>query len=381
MAVAAALAVVGTAQAQPVTQAKVLDLLAQAQGKTPPATPAQAGQPAMAPLAQVIDLTQDDAVAKALKMNIELSVERLNPQLQDLALKGAFGAYVPTLGGTLGQSSSTTRPGSIYGGGVIVNNKTTTYNFTASQPIRWTGGTASVNWGNSRQGTDNIATTLNPRYDSSLRASISQPLWRNRAIDANRQSLVTSEINRRIADINLRASTINTVANTRNAYWDLVYAIQAVESAKTSLGLARQLVQDNKIRVEIGTLAPLDIISAQAEEASRQQTLLSREQSRRTSELVLKRLMVSGTDDPIWNVTLNPTDRPATDVAQAIDLEAALRTALENRTDIVVARRNLEITRHRPEGAEEPDAAGRGPDGQLHDGGRRRHDPHQRRAD
>ena len=344
IAVAAVLAVVGTAQAQPVTQAKVLDLLAQAQGKPAPAAPSTAGQPATAPLAQVIDLTQDDAVAKALKMNIELSVERLNPQLQDLALKGAFGAYVPTLGGTLGQSSSTTRPGNIYGGGVIVNNKTTTYNFTASQPIRWTGGTASVNWGNSRQGTDNIATTLNPRYDSSLRASLTQPLWRNRAIDANRQSLVTSEINRRIADINLRASTINTVANTRNAYWDLVYAIQAVESAKTSLGLARQLVQDNKIRVEIGTLAPLDIISAQAEEASRQQTLLSREQSRRTAELVLKRLMVSGTDDPIWNVTLNPTDRPATDVAQAIDLEAALRTALENRTDIVVARRNLEIT-------------------------------------
>ena len=344
IAAAAVLAVVATAQAQPVTQAKVIDLLAQAQGKITAATSPQAGQPSTSPLTQVIDLTQEDAVAKALKLNIDLSVERLNPQLQDLALKGAFGAYVPTLGGTLGENSSTTRPGNIYGGGVIVNTKTTTYNFTASQPIRWTGGTASVNWGNSRQGTDNIATTLNPRYDSSLRASLSQPLWRNRAIDSGRQSLVTAEINRRIADINLRAVTINTVANTRNAYWDLVYAIQAVESAKTSLELARKLVDDNKIRVEIGTLAPLDVISAEAEQASRQQTLVSREQSRRTSELVLKRLIVSGTDDPLWNVTLNPVDRPATDVAEKIDLEAALRTALENRTDIVVARRNLEIS-------------------------------------
>ena len=213
-----------------------------------------------------------------------------------------------------------------------------------SQAIRWTGATATVNWTNGRQSTDNNLTTLNPRYDSGLNLSLSQPLWRNRAIDGNRQSLITTEINRRIADINLRASTINTVANTRNAYWDLVYAIQAVESAKTSLELARKLVDDNKIRVEIGTLAPLDIISAQAEQASRQQTLVSREQSRRTSELVLKRLIVSGTDDPMWNVTLNPIDRPATDVAQAIDLEAALRTALENRTDLVVARKNLEIS-------------------------------------
>ncbi len=346
IAVAAALAVVGAAQAQPVTQAKVLDLLAQAQvGVTGAAAP-QAGQPATTAPSQVIDLTQEDAVAKALKMNIDLSVERLNPQLQDLALKGAFAAYVPTVGATLGERSNTTRPGNIYSGGDVarVNTMTTTYNFNASQGIRWTGGTATVNFGNSRQRTDNWQTTLTPRYDSNLQLSFAQPLWRNRAIDASRQGLVTAEINRRIADVNLRASTINTVANTRNAYWDLVYAIQAVESAKTSLALAQKLVEDNKIRVEIGTLAPLDIISAQAELASRQQTLVSREQSRRTAELVLKRLIVGGTDDPLWNVALNPTDRPATDVAEKIDLEAALRTALENRTDVVTARRNLEIS-------------------------------------
>ena len=128
IAVAAALAVVGAAQAQPVTQAKVLDLLAQAQvGVTGAAAP-QAGQPATTAPSQVIDLTQEDAVAKALKMNIDLSVERLNPQLQDLALKGAFAAYVPTVGATLGERSNTTRPGNIYSGGDVarVNTMTTT---------------------------------------------------------------------------------------------------------------------------------------------------------------------------------------------------------------------------------------------------------------
>jgi len=344
VAVGAVLAAAGTTQAQPVTQAKVIDLLAQAQAKIIANAQASPAQSTLAPPSKVVDLTQDDAVAKALKMNIDLSVERLNPQLQDLALKGAFAAYVPTVGATIGERSNTTRPGSTIGGGAIVNTKTWTYNFNASQAIRWTGATANINWTNGRQGTNNNLTTLNPRYDSGLNLSVSQPLWRNRAIDANRQSLLTTEINRRIADINLRASTINTVANTRNAYWDLVYAIQAVESAKMSLELARKLVEDNKIRVEIGTLAPLDIISAQAELASRQQTLVSREQSRRTAELVLKRLIVGGTDDALWNVTLNPVDRPQTEVAEKIDLEAALKTALENRTDLVVARRNLEIS-------------------------------------
>ncbi len=346
IAVCAVLAVAGTTRAQPVTQAKVIDLLAQAQTSLTGANPPQAGQPAVPAPSKVIDLTQDEAVAKALKMNIELTVERLNPQLQDLALKGAFAAYVPSVGGTFGERSNTTRPGNIYSGGDVarVNTMTTTYNFTASQGLRWTGGTATMNWGNSRQGTDNWQTTLTPRYDSNLQLSLSQPLWRNRAIDANRQTLLTTEISRRVADITLRAATVNTIANTRNAYWDLVYAIQAVESAKASVALAQRLVEDNKIRVEIGTLAPLDIISAQAELATRQQTLVSAEANRRTAELTFKRLIVSGTDDPLWNVTLNPVDRPATDVAEKIDLEAALRTALENRTDVVTARKNLEVS-------------------------------------
>jgi outer membrane protein len=342
----AMLAVGGTAQAQAVTQAKVADLLAQAKAQVAIVSPAQ--NSALAPTAPRLELTMDEAVAKALQLNIDLSVERLNPQLMDLALAQAFGAYVPTVTATVGERSVTTKPGSQIGGSATasstVNLKTTTYSFGATQGLRWTGATATVNWTNSRQETTNNLTFLNPRFDSGVQASLTQPLWRNRAIDLNRQSLLTGEINRLLADISLRSVTINTVANTRNAYWDLVYTIQAVEAAKTSLALAQKLVEDNKIRVEIGTLAPLDIVSAQAEAATRQQTLVVAEANRRTAELVLKRLIVNGTSDPLWSTTLNPVDRPPTNVAEKIDLEAALRTALENRTDIVTARKNLEIS-------------------------------------
>ena len=88
------------------------------------------------------------------------------------------------------------------------------------------------------------------------------------------------------------------MANTRNAYWDLVFAIQAVEAAQNSLDISNKLVQDNQARVEIGTLAPIDIKSAQAEAASRRLTLVQAQATVRTSELALKRLIVSGTDDP-----------------------------------------------------------------------------------
>ena len=63
----------------------------------------------------------------------------------------------------------------------------------------------------------------------------------------------------------LRATIVRTVANTRNAYWDYVFAIQALEVADRSLALATKLVEDNQARVEVGTLAPLDVVQAQAE--------------------------------------------------------------------------------------------------------------------
>jgi len=338
--------VAGTVQAQPVPQSKVLDLMAQAQKQVQAqaATPAptqQAG--ALTPSGQVT-LSMDDAVAKALQLNIDLAVERLNPQLQDLSLATARGAYVPTVTGTLGTNSVTTVPANIFQGGDKVTSQTVNYNFAGTQAVRQTGGTVSVNWTNSYLDSTNTANTINPKYDTTLRATFAQPLWRNRQIDNNRQSLITAEINRRISDISLRAVTVNTVANTKNAYWDYVYTIQAVEAAKTSLALAQKLVEDNKIKVEIGTLAPLDIVSAQAEAATREQTLVTAEANKRTAELVLKRLIVNGTNDPIWSASLNPTDRPPTDVAQNVDLESAIRTALENRTDIVTARRNLDIS-------------------------------------
>jgi outer membrane protein TolC len=99
-------------------------------------------------------------------------------------------------------------------------------------------------------------------------------------------------------------------------------------------------VQDNQVRVEVGTLAPMDIISAQAEAATRRQTLTQAEATRRTAELVLKRLIVSETTDPIWRATIDPIDMVQVQ-ATTINLESAVTTALGQRTDLMTARKNL----------------------------------------
>src|SRR5581483_6638289 len=158
--------------------------------------------------------------------------------------------------------------------------------------------------------TSNIFANFNPSYTSNFSATVVQPLLRGFLIDNNRQQLKVTAISRDISDTQLRGTIATTLASVRNAYWELVYAIQAVDVARGSLDLAEKLVEDNKARVEIGTMAPLDIVQAQAEAATRKQTLAQAEATWRTSELALKRLIVSGTDDPLWASSINPTDRP-----------------------------------------------------------------------
>ena len=184
-------------------------------------------------------------------------------------------------------------------GGASVSNETATYNFGVGQNLPWGGGSLNVGWNNSRLSTNNIFANFNPSFNTTLTATYTQPLIRGFRIDNTRQQLQVNQINRDISEESVRATVAQTVANVRNAYWDLVFARNSVEVAQRALALAEQLVQDNQARVEVGTLAPLDIVQAQAEAAARLQILAAAEATANTADLALKRFLVSSTDDPL----------------------------------------------------------------------------------
>jgi outer membrane protein len=200
-----------------------------------------------------------------------------------------------------------------------------------------------VGFTNRRIDSSNAFATRNPSYNTNLNFSFVQPLMRGFKIDTTRAQLRITSIQREINEVALQTRVTNTLANVRNAYWDLLYAIRATEVARGSLELANKLVQDNRARVEIGTLAPIDIVQAQAEEANRRQALAAAEATRHTAELVLKRLIVGGTEDPLWASTINPVDQPSI-LSQPIDLEGAVARALGTRTDVLTAKKQLDQT-------------------------------------
>ena len=294
------------------------------------------------PPGETVNLTLDEATARALERNLDIAVERLNPQTFDLNIARLRAAYRPTATSTFGQLSRVQPPTSTLNGGQGgVENTTTTYNTGLTQLVPWGGGSASFQFNNNKQVTSNNLVNYNPAFNNNFALTLTQPLLRGFLIDNNRQQLVVTALNRDASEIQLRGTIATTLANVRNAYWELVFAIQALDVARGSLDLASKLVADNRARVEVGALAPLDVVQAQAEEATRQQAVAQAEAQERTSALALKRLIVSGTDDPLWNAEINPVDRP-TFMPEPLDVQGAVRRALDNRTDLQIARKTIE---------------------------------------
>ena len=331
-------------QAQ-VSDARIRELIRQAAEKVSQ-TDASVQPPVAGAAAQarpVVRLTLDEAVKLTLDRNLDIAVQRLNPEINDIAIASVRSVYSPTLTSTIGPQSVTQLPTSalqLGNNGTATINDTMTFNGGIAQSVPWGGGSFSLALNNFKRTTTSNNALFNPQFNSSLSFAYTQPLLRNFRIDSTRQQLQVTKINRDISDVQLRATVTNTLSNVRNAYWDYVFAVQSVEVAQKSVALAEQLVKDNQTRVEVGTMAPIDVVQAQSQAATARQNLAVAQQAMRTGELAVKRLIVSGTEDPNWSVQIDPVDRPDF-VAQSIDVEAAVRRALNERTDLDIAKKNV----------------------------------------
>jgi outer membrane protein len=340
-----ALAVPALAQQQEksagIDPSHVRDLIQQATQQLQPV--AQPRTPFVTPGPRV-DLSLQDVSQRAVDRNLDIVVARLNPRIDDFSISALEAVYRPSATSSLANRQQRSATNNQTQGSTTGTLDTGTASWTGgiAQNMKWHGASWSLGWVNSRVDSSNLFATRNPTYASSLTGSYVQPLLRGFKIDTTRAALETTKLNQDSDEIALQATVATTVATAKNAYWDLVYAIQAVDVAQQSLDLAGKLVQDNQARVEIGTLAPIDVVSAQAEQATRKQTLVAAQLAVRTSELALKRLIVNGTEDPLWNSSLNPTDRPVS-TAEPINLEAAVTRALRERTDLAQAKKSLQI--------------------------------------
>ena len=153
----------------------------------------------------------------------------------------------------------------------------------------------------------------------------------------------TSEIGRQVADIQLQTSIENTKANVRSAYWALRQTIERIEIQQLSLDLSKQQLADDLVKVQVGVMADIDTAQPESQVASGEQALLAARVAWQQQELAFKRLLAAGQDDPLYGVTINPVDQPIP-AQTPVDIPGAIQKALQQRTDIVQQRKQLDIT-------------------------------------
>ena len=303
-------------------------------------------RPTVPPAAQAGTTVQrmsiDDAVAMALEQNLDLQVQRINPQLRDLEIAGFEANYTPNLNVTTNLVDQTQPPSSLLSGNTSqLTTGRSTFDFGVNQLTPWYGGSYQVTFSNGRTTTNNIFTQFDPQLTTNLNASYTQPLLRNFKIDGVRQQLLVSQKNREIADTQLQQSIAVTVRNVRNAYYDLMGAIASLAVQRQSLDLARQSLKDNRARVEIGTMAPLDIVQAEAEVATREEAVILAEAAIERQQDQVRALVFNPKSPDFWTARIEPVDT-VTFQPTSVDVDAAVRNALSQRTDIVVAKKNIE---------------------------------------
>jgi outer membrane protein len=286
----------------------------------------------------------DDAVATALEQNLDLEVQRLNPVIRDTDVAAFRANYTPNFTSSVNLVDQTQPPSSFLSGNASqITNGRSSADFGVSSLVSWWGASYQVLWNNGRTTTNNIFTNFDPQLTSSVSLTYTQPLLRNFKIDGTRQQLVISQKNREISDVQLQQSIAQTVRNVRNAYYDLVYALGNLNVQRQSLELAQQSLKDNRARVEIGTMAPLDIVQAEAEVATREESVIIAEAAIDRAQDAVRTLVYNPSSPDFWNVRIEPTEAVAFQ-PHSVDIDAAVRNALSQRTDLSVARKNIEST-------------------------------------
>lgn len=274
--------------------------------------------------------TLRECIAGALANNLDLSIEALNPGLDEAAVAATKEQYLPQFNLSY-YKYDRTEPSSWGVEGTAVQSRYDNYGVVLSERIV-TGTTASLSFSNSMNNTSRAFTVVNPAYNSNFSFTLIQSLLKGFGPKINRIPTVQAEIRRDMSVSSLKAAVLQTVYSVEEAYWSLVSAIENRKVQESSLEQSRALLEKNREAVRIGTKSALDILNSEAEVAQYEDALVSARLNVEQTEARLKQLMNLPVGEGAGGIV--PTDRPVVE-KKPFSAEEALRTAIAERPEMI----------------------------------------------
>jgi outer membrane protein TolC len=305
-----------------------------------------------------LKLTLVDAIQLAVQHNLDIEQERYGPQIARTDVETARAEFDPVVGAEASLSQTKvlpTREEVIVDPttGLIIGTEVTKpfskdgelTPFLRQRVI--TGGSYELRFMNTRQNvsptTSGVTRTLaDPRYESSLELAFTQPLLRDFGIAVNTAPIRRAEKSEAIAQQRVVQTILNVVFQVQERYWDMVFRLQDLDAQRESQKLAEDFLAENKIRVDLGTLAPIELVQSETQVKLREEDVIVAEAAVKEAEDALKEVINIPDMLGSWNTRLNPSDQPTFEPISALVVEDKLREALLQRPDVIESQLDIE---------------------------------------
>lgn len=314
-------------------------------------------------------LSLDDAVSLALENNLDIRLQRYNLWVIDTQLlKAKAGgipqpasaqqvvlglppsvSFDPVLTSAVNWTRQVTPVNQIFNSGFGTQAGafglifySANYNFGYTQGFH-TGTQISVQWQNNRGSTNSPGYLFNPFVQSTLAVTISQPLLNGCCLLPNTRYIIEAKNSQKVAAAQFKQAVITDITTTSNDYWELVYDREAIKVQQQAVAVSQKLYEDNKKQLEIGTMAPLDVITAESQLATDKQNLIA---AQTTMLLQEAKLLFDITKNPLAqnlaDIEIVPTTPVQTpEVVENVPLPDLMTEAWQNRPEMTVANLTL----------------------------------------
>lgn len=293
----------------------------------------------LSPAAGELRLSIEEAIAIALQRNLDLLVSRNSYQDSVFGVQDTRGFFDLQLTAGVSASDDESPTVSELEGADVLAQEQQQWSLGLAQPTA-IGGEASLDWVNSRFETNDEFAVINPAFRSGLTLGYTQPLLEGFGRTVARNEILVAQQNREIGRGEFEAQVIATAQEVANAYWGLVEARQQLGVAQEALALAEELHEQNKIRVDVGTLAPLELVQSEAGVATQREEII-RARTAVGDAADQLRLLLNLEQGSLWTAELIPETEPSTEPIE-IDLQGALATARQDRVELAIQEASVE---------------------------------------
>jgi outer membrane protein TolC len=289
-----------------------------------------------------VELSLKSVILLALKNNLQIAFESLKPGLYETDIMGEESVYDPNVSLQFSKTRDVNQSGNILVGAGADSVYTESHDLDLGVTKKFvTGTSAELKWTGNDSTSDFLFQTLNPQYKSELNISLTQPLLKDFGIAVGKSMIKIANLNFKISKSQFRGSVIDILYQIEEYYWNLFFQLEDLEAREKSLKLAEDLLRQHKIKIEAGTLAPVEIYQAEAEVAERKQDLIIARDLVRDTEDKLKYALNFYEQERYWDLVIIPADEPRSEVIKE-DLKEGIKEAFAYRPDYTQAKLDIE---------------------------------------